>query len=80
MALWSLVLNYAVPEVCKRRLPPRGPPYLFQFSIINPAKQTKIPNTFTQEILSLNTNTATGTRSKDQHGQHAAIQKFQPAR
>jgi len=67
----------------KRESIVRGSPlYLFQLSMTSPARQTKIPVTFTQFNLSLKTKIATGTRINEATTlvSTAAMPRFQPER
>lgn len=56
--------------------------YRFQFSMTSPTRQTRIPKIFTQEILSLKMNIATGTKIRDATTltSTAAMPRCQPAR
>ena len=58
------------------------PYYFFQFNMIKPTRQTKIPRMLIHEILSLKRKIATGMRSSDATTltNTAAIPRFQPER
>ena len=56
--------------------------YFFQFNMINPARQTKIPTIFTHEILSLKKKIAMGSKISEATTltSTAAMPRFQPER